>query len=77
MYFSALCLFNCSLLSDMQGRGLQVSCREQRGILLLQTEVSERKAPQAPVTAVKAGAAVCDACDRYRQVDSPRVLNPL
>lgn len=56
MYFSALCLFNCLLLSDMPGCGLQVSCGEQGGILIAShwRRVKE-KAPQALAIAVAAG----------------------
>lgn len=52
MYFSALCLFNCSLLSDVLGCGLQVSWREQRGIFIAPDWISVKgKARPAPAIA--------------------------
>lgn len=55
MYFSALCLFNCSLLSDVLGCGLQVSWREQRGIFIAPDWMSVKaKARQDPAIAAEA-----------------------
>lgn len=48
MYFSALCLFNCSLLSDVLGCGLQVSWREQGHFYCSRLDVSERKGSTSP-----------------------------
>lgn len=63
MYFSALCLFNCSLLSDVQGCGLQVSCREQRGIFIAADWKSvKEKAPRVPAQAGPAVSGACDGC---------------
>lgn len=55
MYFSALCLFNCSLLSDVLVCGLQVSWREQRGIFIAPDWMPVKgKAQQAPAIAAEA-----------------------
>lgn len=65
MYFSALCLFNCLLLSDVPGCGLQVSCREQRGIFIAADWKSvKEKSPQVPTIAAEAAPAVSGACDK-------------
>lgn len=54
MYFLALCLFNCSLVSDVPGCGLQVSCREQRRIFVAPDWKSvKEKALQVPATAAE------------------------